>query len=110
MPCRTRNAALCALAQADLSRRLGIDSGDIVGTLNELERDGLAVRAPDDRDRRRNAIRITPAGIDALHALDDDVNQAQNALMEPLSAAERAQLNALLHCLLQHHYGWRLPE
>lgn len=103
------------LSQADLSRRLGIDRSDIVGALNELERDGLAVRAPDERDRRRNAIRITPEGVEALHALDEVVNRAQDALMEPLSADERAQLEALLQRLLRHHYGWRpagvdLPE
>lgn len=103
------------ISQADLSRRLGIDRSDIVGTLNELEQEGLAVRAPDEHDRRRNAIRITPAGTEALHALDDEVNRAQDALMEPLSAAERAQLDDLLHRLLEHHYGWRpdgvdLPE
>ena len=78
-----------------------------MATLNELERDGLAVRAPDEHDRRRNAIRITPAGIEALHALDGQVNAAQDALVEPLTAAERAQLGALLHRMLEHLYGWR---
>ncbi len=95
------------ISQAELGRVLGIDRSDIVGTLNELERGGLAVRTPDERDRRRNAIRITPAGIEALHALDEQVNAAQDALVEPLSAAERAQLSDLLHRLLEHHYGWR---
>jgi DNA-binding MarR family transcriptional regulator len=94
------------ISQAALSRTLGIDRSDIVSTLNELERDGLAVRAPDEQDRRRNAIRITPAGIQALHALDEEVNRAQEALMEPLSETERAQLSALLHRLLTHHNGW----
>lgn len=97
------------ISQAALSRALGIDRSDIVSTLNELERDGLAVRAPDEQDRRRNAIRITPAGVEALHALDDEVNGAQDALMEPLSTAERAQLSSLLQRLLTHHHGWRPP-
>jgi MarR family transcriptional regulator, lower aerobic nicotinate degradation pathway regulator len=94
-------------SQAALSRMLGIDRSDIVSTLNELERDGLAVREPDVHDRRRNAIRITPAGTAALRALDEDVNRAQDALLEPLTAAERAQLSALLQRLLTHHHGWR---
>ncbi len=95
------------LSQAALSRMLGIDRSDIVATLNDLERDGLAVRAPDELDRRRNAIRITPAGSAALRALDQNVNRAQDALMEPLTAAERAQLSELLQRLLTHHHGWR---
>jgi MarR family transcriptional regulator, lower aerobic nicotinate degradation pathway regulator len=95
------------ISQAALGRTLGIDRSDIVATLNRLVDDGLAVRAPDERDRRRNAIRITPAGIAALHALDAQVDAAQEALVAPLSPAERAQLSELLHRLLHHHFGWR---
>lgn len=66
------------LSQAALSRMLGIDRSDIVATLNNLERGGLALRAPDELDRRRNAIRITPAGSAALRALDENVNWASS--------------------------------
>jgi MarR family transcriptional regulator, lower aerobic nicotinate degradation pathway regulator len=97
------------ISQAALSRRLGVDRSDLVAALNELERDGLALRAPDESDRRRNAIRITPAGTAALHELDAKVHAAQDALLEPLTAAERAQLNALLQRLLEHHSGYH-PE
>jgi hypothetical protein len=44
---------------------------------------------------------------DALHILDDQVNAAQDALLEPLSPHDRAHLNELLHRLLQHHAGYR---
>jgi DNA-binding MarR family transcriptional regulator len=95
------------ISQAALSRRLGVDRGDLVAALNELERDGLALRAPDESDRRRNAIRITPAGTAELHALDARVFAAQDALLEPLSSGEREQLNSLLQRLLEHHSGYR---
>ena len=91
------------VSQATLGRLLGIDRSDIVAILNDLERDGLAVRAPDDRDRRRNSITITPVGARALRRLDDLVADAQDALLEPLSAAERRQLVALLRRLYAHH-------
>jgi MarR family transcriptional regulator, lower aerobic nicotinate degradation pathway regulator len=57
--------------------------------------------------RRRNAIRITPAGTAALHALDGQVNAAQDALLEPLAPHERAQLTELLHRILEHHAGYQ---
>jgi DNA-binding MarR family transcriptional regulator len=110
---RTSYAVLAGLAefgpisQAALGRQLGIDRSDMVAVLNTLERDGLALRTPDENDRRRNAIRITPEGTDALHILDDQVNAAQDALLEPLSPHDRAHLSELLHRLLQHHAGYR---
>ncbi|MDQ3153303.1 MAG: MarR family transcriptional regulator [Actinomycetota bacterium] len=110
---RIRYAALAGLdefgpiSQAELGRRLGIDRSDIVAVLNDLEHEGLALRAPDENDRRRNAIRITPAGTAALHVLDDQIDAAQDALVEPLSPDERVQLNQLLQRLLEYHAGYR---
>lgn len=91
------------VSQATLGRRLGIDRSDIVAVLNDLERDGLVIRAPDDRDRRRNAITMTPEGAHALCRLDDLVAGAQAALLEPLSAAERRQFVELLRRLYAYH-------
>ncbi len=113
---RTNYAILAALdefgpvSQATLGRRLGIDRSDIVALLNDLERDGLAIRAPDDADRRRNMIKITPMGSSTLNELDDLVNAAQDDLLEPLTPAERQQLNELLRRLVEHdiaqqHHG-----
>jgi MarR family transcriptional regulator, lower aerobic nicotinate degradation pathway regulator len=91
------------VSQATLARRLGIDRSDVVAVLNDLERDGLALRAPDTHDRRRNAITITTAGSRTLRSLDDLVDEAQGALLEPLSATERRQFSDLLQRLVEHH-------
>lgn len=110
---RTQYAVLAGLeefgpiSQARLGRRLGIDRSDMVATLNILEHEGLAVRAPDEHDRRRNAIRISPEGIQALHSLDDRVRTAQVELLAPLSSDEGAQLRQLLQRLLCHHGGYQ---
>lgn len=95
------------ISQAELGRRLGVDRSDIVTALNQLVREGLAVRAPDAGDRRRNAIQITPAGVSTLLALDDRLDQAQAALLEPLGPDERAQFKRLLQRLLEHHTGYQ---
>lgn len=97
------------LSQAALSRRLGMDRGDLVAVLNDLEREELARRAPDESDRRRNAIRITPAGSRALHSLDGQVDAAQDEFLRPLAPDERAQIVGLLHRLLEHHVGYSRP-
>jgi DNA-binding MarR family transcriptional regulator len=76
----------------------------VVAVLNRLEEHGLAVREPDEHDRRRNAITITPAGQRALSALETQVEQAQEDLLKSLSADQREQLLRLLQQLLDHHY------
>jgi DNA-binding MarR family transcriptional regulator len=83
-------------SQAALGRRLWIDRSDLHALLGELERDGLVARVRDDRDRRRNVVTLTSAGAAALKRLDKRIDAAQNALLEPLSAADRRELVRLL--------------
>jgi MarR family transcriptional regulator, lower aerobic nicotinate degradation pathway regulator len=90
-------------SQAALGRRLSIDRSDMVAVINDLERDGLVARVRDEQDRRRNLVRLTPAGGRALKRLDVRVEQAQAALLSPLSAAERRELLALLTRIVEHH-------
>lgn len=89
-----------ATSQADLCRRLGIDPGDAVTTLNNMESDGLVQRTPDPADRRRNIVCITNAGVTRLHELDALVDQAQDDLLAPLTQAERDTLAHLLRRLI----------
>jgi DNA-binding MarR family transcriptional regulator len=83
-------------SQAELGRRLWIDRRDMHAVLADLERDGLVSRARDADDRRRNVVVVTPAAGPALERLDARVAEAQDALLAPLDAAERAQLLDLL--------------
>lgn len=88
------------LSQADLGRRLAIDRSDMAAVAAELEQHGFIARSRDDRDRRRNVVTITAAGAAALARMDAAIERAQDALLAPLSAAERQQLTALLTRLL----------
>ncbi|REE98712.1 MarR family winged helix-turn-helix transcriptional regulator [Thermomonospora umbrina] len=88
-------------SQAALGRRCGIDRSDVVATLNELAGRDLVRREPDPTDRRRNIIRITPAGADHLTHLDTVLARAQDAAMAPLSGPEREELVRLLTRLLE---------
>ena len=90
-------------SQAELGRMLSIDRSDVVAVLNDLQRTGLVDRASDDRDRRRNVVRLTRAGAVALEHLEERVEHAQTALLESLSADERRELERLLSRIVEHH-------
>jgi MarR family transcriptional regulator, lower aerobic nicotinate degradation pathway regulator len=91
-----------AASQADLGRRLWIDRSDLHALLAELERDGLIARVRDSEDRRRNVVTLTGAGEATLARLDERVDSAQRALLEPLSARERREVIGLLERVVSH--------
>lgn len=94
-----------AASQAALGRRLSIDRSDMHALLSDLERGGLVTRVRDERDRRRILVDLTPAGARELKRLDRRVEAAQEALVAPLSAADRRELRRLLTRLVDHHSG-----
>lgn len=83
-------------SQAELGRRTGIDRSDIVATLDELAAAGLAARAPDPVDRRRNIVAITTQGVRVLRRLDAVLTDVQDRVLEPLTERERSTLLRLL--------------
>ena len=92
-----------AASQAALGRRLSIDRSDMHALLGELASDGLVVRVRDEQDQRRIVIDVTPAGARALKRLDKRVEAAQEALVAPISAADRRELHRLLTRLVDYH-------
>ncbi|MFI9813438.1 MarR family winged helix-turn-helix transcriptional regulator [Saccharothrix variisporea] len=90
-------------SQADLSRRGGVDRSDVVAAVNEMAERGFVERAVDPADRRRNIVTITEAGTRHLGHLDEVLAGAQDALLAPLSAAEREDLVGMLSRIVEHH-------
>ncbi len=86
-------------SQADLGRATGIDRSDVVAALDELDGWGLTRREPDPTDRRRNVVTSTEAGATRLQELDVVLDDVQDAVLEPLSPAERVTLLRLLRKL-----------
>jgi MarR family transcriptional regulator, lower aerobic nicotinate degradation pathway regulator len=84
------------VAQAELGRSIGLDPKDLVGVLNDLQTQGLVVRAPDPADRRKNAVSLTGDGAALLTRCEQVAREANDVLLAPLSAAERDQFLALL--------------
>ncbi|MFI1761264.1 MarR family winged helix-turn-helix transcriptional regulator [Streptomyces sp. NPDC020800] len=87
---------LAPVAQADLGRSVGLDPKDLVGVLNDLQSAGLVVRAPDPKDRRKNAVSLTDGGDRLLTRCEEAARRANDELLAPLSTSERDQFMGLL--------------
>ncbi|MEU2437971.1 MarR family transcriptional regulator [Streptomyces rubradiris] len=87
---------LAPVAQADLGRSVSLDPKDVVGILNDLQSAGLVERAPDPRDRRKNAVTLTDDGARLLVRCEKAAREANDELLAPLSAAERERFMELL--------------
>ncbi|WP_053853104.1 MarR family winged helix-turn-helix transcriptional regulator [Streptomyces sp. NRRL B-24085] len=87
---------LAPVAQADLGRAVRLDPKDLVGILNDLQSAALVLRAPDPVDRRKNAVSLTDEGARLLERCENIARRANDELLAPLSAAERAQFMDLL--------------
>ena len=87
---------LAPVAQADLGRGVGLDAKDLVGVLNDLQSAGFVLRAPDPKDRRKNAVSLTEDGARLLVRCEKAARQANDELLAPLSTTERDQFMVLL--------------
>ena len=93
------------LSQRALVDRLQMDKSSMVFIIDELERQGLAQRRKDERDRRSYAVRITPTGRDRLTAATNTAGDVMTELLTPLAPAERRQLHELLARFVDHAAG-----
>jgi DNA-binding MarR family transcriptional regulator len=89
-------AELGPVSQAALARTLRVDPKEMVALVGDLHRDGLAERAPDPADRRKNAVTLTEQGRTLLTRTERLGAAANDELTAALTAPERAQLVALL--------------
>ncbi|SRR5258706_629188 len=89
-----------ATTQRMLADAVGVDPRNLVPILDDLETRGLVVRRDHPVDRRRHAVRLTPAGKAKLARLGEVGVAAELELLRPLDAAERKQLQALLRKLV----------
>lgn len=83
-------------SQADLGRDTGIDRSDVTAALTLMAERGLVVREVDPGNRRRNIVSITSAGGATLRELDEVLDGIQEALLAPLSPAERVQFAKIM--------------
>jgi DNA-binding MarR family transcriptional regulator len=91
------------LSQADAGRHAQMDRSDVTAAVSELAADGYVERGLDPDDRRRNVVSVTAAGRRRLRRLEAVLDQVQDELLAPLTAADRATLARLLTRVAEHH-------
>jgi DNA-binding MarR family transcriptional regulator len=84
------------LNQQELSTKLAVTKGNMVGLVNRLSRRGFVKRVPSRTGRRANVIRLTVAGRNLVTAALPDHVRLVSSMMSPLASHEQQKLRALL--------------
>jgi DNA-binding MarR family transcriptional regulator/GNAT superfamily N-acetyltransferase len=75
-----------------LRSRLELDSGYVSRLLRSLEDAGLVRVIPDEADRRKRVVRLTPTGVAEREMLDKLSDDLAWSLLEPLSGPQQDEL------------------
>lgn len=90
------------ITQVELARAAGLTSPSVSAALNKMEADGLVERVPDDKDRRKVYVYITPKG----RVLDDQIisrcRDIEEVMLRGFSDEERTCLKELLKRILKN--------
>ncbi|MEZ0485246.1 MarR family winged helix-turn-helix transcriptional regulator [Fibrella aquatica] len=77
------------LSQQDIANMLQKDKSGIQRSIRTLERDGYLRVVPDDIDRRKNLIRLTPAGKMIIEQAIQTTEMLDQQVMSQLSTEEK---------------------
>ena len=88
------------LDQRTLAAAIRFDTSTIGGVIDRLEKRGLVTRNASPTDRRVRLLELTSEGEHVLAAMQPAVQNAQQAILAPLSATELAQFMALTKKIL----------
>jgi DNA-binding MarR family transcriptional regulator len=90
------------LRMGELSKRLMVTGGNVTGITDQLEQEGLVVRAPVTDDRRAYSVKLTVAGRLAFTRMASVHEGWISELMGGLSVEEKATLIELMSKMKQH--------
>ncbi|MGH8143116.1 MAG: MarR family winged helix-turn-helix transcriptional regulator [Steroidobacteraceae bacterium] len=93
--CLVRSNA--GIAQIEIGTHLGVDKASIVALLDRLERAGLIERRRSVRDRRRQGISLTEAGLKEFDSLMAQVRQLERHMANRFNKQELEQFLGYLH-------------
>lgn len=82
--------------QVTLAGKVAFDAATFGSVVGRLETKGWVRREPDEGDRRRKLLWITPEGEQAARRMKQAVRKAQGRILGPLELEERRRLIELL--------------
>jgi DNA-binding MarR family transcriptional regulator len=91
--------------QRRLSELVGVDPRNAVPVLDLLHQRGLIERTDDPADRRRRAVRLTPAGQRLLNELRQAADAVEGDMLKGLDDHQQAILHQLLRTLFEATIG-----
>ena len=90
-------------SQQQAAQRLGVDRTTMVAMLDKLEGKGLVSRHPHAEDRRRNVVELTAAGQETLRLARRASDDAERALLAPLSPRKGEEFREALRRIAAQH-------
>lgn len=87
----------------ELAKLLGLDKSSVSGLVDRAQRRGLVARVPSTLDRRSVLVALTAEGRARASEVSARFEADVAAMLEPLTAAERAALTGLLSRVLVEH-------
>jgi len=87
-------------SQNHLGRLTAMDPATIQGVIRRLVDRDLIERAGDPRDRRRQVLRLTPAGTALVERLSANAHEVSRTILEPLDPHDRAEFLRLVKALV----------
>jgi DNA-binding MarR family transcriptional regulator len=91
--------------QVTLANRVAFDAATSGSVIGRLETKGWILREPDQADRRRKLLWLTPNGQKATLEMKRSVNLVQEKILSPLNAEEAQTLIDLMSKLVKGHEG-----
>ena len=98
------------LSMGELSARMMVTGGNVTGIVDQLEAEGLVVRAAHPTDRRAFQVRLTAAGRRQFRRMAAVHEAWIIELFDGWSPAQKTQVHGLLATLKQHLAALEAPQ
>lgn len=97
------------LTQTEIAKRISLDKTTMVAAIDELERDGYAVRKPSDTDRRARVIEVTAKGAAKVEQAEAIMDEVQKDVLASLPPDEAKALMSALGTLVTGRLSQTTP-